>query len=74
MALISSMVEPIALTTSSPDAAGAERTAAGLWLLKPKRARAGKEESRHSLAPLSLAPDAVASGGVLVAYDHDWKP
>lgn len=39
------MIEPSALTKSSPHAAGAERTAVGLRLLKPKRARAGKEES-----------------------------
>ena len=44
-ALVSSMMEPIALTKSSPDAAGAGRTAVGLRLLKPKRARADKEES-----------------------------
>jgi hypothetical protein len=44
-ALVSSMMEPIALTKSSPDAAGAGRTAVGLRLLKPKRARVGKEES-----------------------------
>ena len=53
--VVSPMMEPIALTTSSPDTAGAGRTAVGLQLLKPKRARAGKKESRHSLAPLSLA-------------------
>jgi hypothetical protein len=54
-ALVSSMMEPIALTKSSPDAAGAGRTALGLRLLKPKCARAGKEDSPGSPAPLSLA-------------------
>ena len=52
--LVSSMMEPIALTKSSPDAAGAGRTTVGLRLLKPKRARAGKEDSPGSPAPLSL--------------------
>ena len=33
---------------------GRRAHAVGLRVLKPKRARAGKEESRHSLAPLSL--------------------
>jgi len=41
--LVSSMMEPIALTQSSPDARGAGRPI-GLQLLKPKRARAGKED------------------------------
>ena len=53
-ALVSSMMEPIVLTKSSPDAAGAGRTAVGLRLLKPKRARAGKEDSPGSPAPPSL--------------------
>jgi hypothetical protein len=47
-ALVSSMLEPIALTTPSPDALGAGRAAVGLRLLKPKRARAGKEDSPGS--------------------------
>jgi hypothetical protein len=42
------MLEPIALTTSSPHAAGC----AGLHLLEPNRGRAGKEERRG--LPLSL--------------------
>ena len=54
-ALISSMIEPIALTKSSPDALGARRTTIGLRLLKPKRARAGKEDSPGSpLGPYVL--------------------
>src|SRR5262245_2631533 len=48
MALVSSMMEPSALTKFSPDAAGAGRTAVELRLLKSKRAWAGKEESRDS--------------------------
>jgi hypothetical protein len=43
--LVSSMMKPSALTKSSPHALGAECTAVGLRLLKPKRERAGKEES-----------------------------
>ena len=50
------MMEPIALTKSSPDAAGAGRTAVGLRVLKPKRARAGKEESRRSPRTAFLGP------------------
>jgi hypothetical protein len=54
-ALISSMMEPIALTKSSPDALGTRRTTVGLRLLKPKRARAGKEDSPGSpLGPYAL--------------------
>jgi hypothetical protein len=44
------------LTKSTPDAAGTERTAVGLRLLKPKRARAGKEESRRSPRTALLGP------------------
>ena len=43
-ALVSSMMEPIALTKPSPDAAGAGCTAVGSPLLKPNRARVGKEK------------------------------
>jgi len=63
--LVSSMMEPIALTKSSPDAAGAGRTAVGLRLLKPKRARAGKEQSRQPLAPLCLVLGSWSASGTL---------
>jgi hypothetical protein len=43
-ALVSSMMEPIALTQSSPAALGAGRPV-GLQLFKPKRARACNWES-----------------------------
>ena len=62
-ALVASMMEPIALTKSSPDAVVAGRTAVGLRLLKPKRARASKEESRHSLAPPSLVLSSWSASG-----------
>jgi hypothetical protein len=55
-ALVSSMMELIALTKSSPDAAGAGRTAVRLRVLKPKRASAGKEESRGSPRTAFLGP------------------
>jgi hypothetical protein len=55
-ALVSSVMKPIALTKSSPDALGAGRTAVGLRLLKPERARAGKEESSGFPRTVLLGP------------------
>jgi hypothetical protein len=54
------MMEPIALTRYSPDALGAVRTAVRLPLLKPKRARAGKEDSPGSPRTAFLGPDLLA--------------
>ena len=57
------MIEPSALTKSSPHAAGAECTAVGSRLLKPKRARAGKEESGIGPIISSAVVALSASGG-----------
>ena len=69
-ALVSSIVEPIALTKSSPDAEGAGRTAVGLRLLKPKRTRAGKEDSPGSPAPLSLVLPSWSASGPSLPIGH----
>jgi hypothetical protein len=61
-ALVSSMMEPIALTKSSPHTAGAGHTAVGLRLLKQKRASAGKQEARGSPRAAFLGRLLVGSG------------
>jgi hypothetical protein len=52
-ALVSSMMEPIALTKPSPHVAGAGRTAVGSRIFKPNRARVGKGSHAAALTLLS---------------------
>jgi hypothetical protein len=64
-ALVSSVMEPIVLTKLSPDAAGAGRTAVGSPLLKPNRARIGKEK------PHGCPHAAFLGAHVLIGFWHD---
>jgi len=65
-ALVSSTMEPSALTKSSPHVLGAECTAVGLQLLKPKRARAGKEELAIGLI---ISSAIVAADGIGIGWE-----